>query len=151
MAVTAKVTIIGQEEVLKFTRKLAVEGQTALDSAIDEIARWVQKSARLRARIRRWAATGKMAKGISVRRIGKKRIHLEARSREAPFQEFGFRPHWIHISMLPPIVQERLYPIVRRRGFLFVKQSKPFIRPALKAVIPRIPDICRKHLRRVIK
>lgn len=80
----------------------------------------VQKSAKLRAP----SNTGGLRDSIEVREEKKGLWVLTVDSPHGVFQEEGFKPHWIHRSMIAGQEGEE--------GFAFVRKSKPFVTPALE-------------------
>lgn len=80
----------------------------------------VRKSARLRAP----KNTGGLKDSINVRQEKEGLWILEVESPHGVFQEEGFKPHWIHRSMIAGQEGES--------GFVFVTKNKPFVTPALE-------------------
>lgn len=86
----------------------------------------VQKSAKLRAP----SNTGDLRRSIKVREEKGGRWVLTVGSPYGVYQEEGFRPHWIHRSMI--VGNEG------QEGFVFVSKSKPFVAPALEHNLGRL-------------
>jgi hypothetical protein len=69
--------------------------------------------------------TKELANSIHVELTGKNEWTLFVDSPHGVFQEEGFRPHWIHSSMIKASNK------LKGKGFIFVSKSTPFVTPAL--------------------
>ncbi len=141
------ITTRGLREFRMFTRRFPMTMDNYSDEGMTQIAKNVQKSAKLRAP----RFTGFLADQITVTKT--KKNHLSVHTGEAyyaGFQEFGFKPHFIprawfarHMTApgVPAGAQGRLSADERKKGWAYVSKHKPFIRPALAVQLPRVLPI----------
>jgi hypothetical protein len=128
----------------RFQRNLNTESE----EAIYELARFVQKSAKLRAPR---GHTGKLRKGIKVEKVNKKSIRIVSQSPYGRMQEFGYRPHQVPIMYFKGLKNIGLVNrmrawasykapqlLDRKRRFITVSGYKPHIRPAIEEGVKRI-------------
>lgn len=99
----------------------------------------VQKSAKLRAP----KNTGKLRRSIKVREEKGGRWVLTVESPHGVFQEEGFKPHWIHRSMIEGNEGQE--------GFVFVSKSKPFVAPALEHQLSKLSQRMGNAVDKVIR
>jgi len=127
------IEIRGIKRLNNFFLKLPKQMNKEIMISSEKFMQFVQKSAKLRAP----RDTGKLAHSISlIKEMNEIRIVVD--SPYGIFQEFGFRPHWVHSSMSDregSTIGKRL----GRRGFIFVKEFTPFIQPALEMGLSRLP------------
>ena len=137
MAITLKVT--GMKKVENIFRNLPKEMQKEIGKNSMAFMKGVKKSAKLRAP----RDTGETSDSIKLSKKGNK-IALSVGTRAARFQEEGFKPHWIHSDMIKGSNK------LTKKGFFFVKKSKPFIQPALEKNIARLPSLLSQGTKRAI-
>ncbi len=141
------ITTRGLKEFRMFTRRFPLTMENYSDEGMTQIAKNVQKSAKLRAP----RFTGFLADQITLTKTRKN--HLTVHTGEAYYamaQEFGFKPHFIprawfarHVTApaVPASALGRLSPEEKKKGWAYVSKHKPFIRPALAAQLPRVLPI----------
>jgi hypothetical protein len=140
----------GLDKVRSFTDRLPTAVRRGVKKSSLEFARFVQKSAKLRAPR---GATGFMRSQITVRSTKKEIIIDTGVAYYAYYQEFGFTGHWIPIEYFR---QHRTspnipgIPVKNPRGFRFVRRNKPFMIPALEAGIIRLPMILGRGIKGAI-
>lgn len=105
-----------------------------------EFMRSVQKSARKRAP----RDTKELSKSIVVTKT-KSGWDLIVASKQGFYQEMGFKPHWIHSDQIEGSTK------LKRKGFFFVKKSKPFVRPALEKNLSNLSNILSKSTKQAIQ
>jgi hypothetical protein len=138
------VQIKGAKEVSNLLVMIPKRMQEEVLIANDEFARFVQKSAKLRAP----RDTGDLSRSIIVKK-GKMKVEIIVDSPYGIFQELGFRPHWVHSSMSSRgagTIGSRL----GKRGFIFVREFKPFITPALEMAITRLPMMLQRAIEKAV-
>ena len=124
-------------QLRRFFNSLPLEIDKEITKGGAEFMARVQKSAKLGAP--RTPGGGELARSIIVRKVGR-RIVLSATAPYAYFQEFGYRPHWIHSGMSNRMGR-LIGSIYGKRGFLFVSKYKPFLFPALEINLARLITI----------
>jgi len=143
-AVTYKIR--GLDKVHRGIRRVPKNTMDAVYGVLEETAKFIQKSAKLRAR--RW--TGQLAEGIRVKKA-RKYYMVESEAPYGWFQEYGFRRHWVHLSMptrsgftLRDWLASK-YPdvLVRNPKLQFIRVGglpssfRPHIRPAIEKGLSR--------------
>ena len=128
------------------------------DEIAQELANFVQKSAKLRAP----RATGTLASNIKIKKKGPKSFEVGvygASRYYAIWQERGFKPHWIPLQYVEEHYgtpgkkgqDTRTYG-EKPKGWVLAYQKKgPFIKPAIEAAIKKMPDIASKFINKSIK
>lgn len=117
-----QIQVTGLHKLNGFIKNLPKNLNKEVSKESESFMKDVQKSAKLRAP----RDTKKLVRSIHVELTGKNQWTLFVDSPEGVYQEEGFRPHWIHSSMIKgsnKLVGE---------GFFFVSKSTPFVRPALE-------------------
>ncbi len=130
---TMNIHIVGIKEVNHFFLNLPKKMDKEVMVSSEEFMRFIQRSAKIRAP----RNSGKLAQSINIKG-GKNTIGISVDSPYAYFQEFGFAPHWIHSSM-PNRSGGTVGSSLKKRGFIFVQNFKPFITPALEIGLSRLP------------
>lgn len=126
--------------------KLPKEVENQIYESGDEFVKFVQKSAKLRAP----RDTRELAYSINVTQRTKKQIVLNVGVPYGLYQEFGFRPHWIHTDMITGSNKfSQVYG--GKRGFIFVRKFTPFFMPALERGLTVLPNLIQRHLNKAIK
>lgn len=110
-----------------------------ISDAGGEFMEAVQKSAKKRAP---WD-TKFMKKNITIVKT-RSGWDLIVASRQGFFQEEGFEPHWIHSDMIEDSTK------LKRKGFFWVKESKPFVRPALEHNLSNLPKMLSSATKKAI-
>ena len=137
MVISLKIT--GLAKVENLFRNLPKEMQKEINKDSMTFMKRVRKSAKLRAP----RDTGELAKSIMI--TGKdKKIILSVSAPYAVFQEYGFKPHWIHSDMIKGSNK------LGGTGFFFVKKSTPFIIPALEHNLSQLPILLLQGTKRAI-
>lgn len=141
------VQIKGLKRTNKFLAQLPASMNKEIIKASDIFMKFVQKSAKLRAP----RMTGRLAESIKLRKTKKNEIRIMVDSPYAYFQEFGFRPHWIHSDM-----SDRMGGTVgglfnRFDSFFFVSKHKPFIMPALEVGLSKLSNMLIGHTKLAIQ
>ena len=142
MVVRINVKLTGDKEVASYYRRLERTLPRAGSAILDRYARFVQRSAKVRASARRWAASGELAQSIEVKREGKNKITVTANARSAIPQELGYTPHYISIKHLSQKARQSMKEYSfgltstgtgsGKKGLIFVMQSTPYFDPAIK-------------------
>lgn len=142
MAINVQIT--GVKEVNHLLLTLPQNMESEIMVANNEFARFVQRSAKLRAP----RDTGNLSRSIVVTSANKK-ITITVESPYGIFQEFGFRPHFVHANMsdrMGSTIGARL----GKKGFIFVQGFKPFISPALEMAIARLPMMMQRAAEKAV-
>lgn len=131
MAIVVKIK--GLEKTQKFIVEFPKKLEKNIINVQKDFCSLVQKSAKLRSpRI-----TGELANSIKIE-LKNKEINVVVDSPYAYFEEFGFRPHWIHSSM-DNRMGRKVGDILGKNGFIYVQWSgKPFIQPAMEIGLNKI-------------
>jgi|GEM_PF-2381908 len=113
----------------------------------EEFMKRVQKSAKLRAP----RFTGRLAESIKVIKNKKNEIQIIVDSPYGYFQEFGFKPHFIHSDL-----SDRMGGTVgglfnKQNSLFFVSKNKPFITPALEHNLSNLPNMLLDGTKQAIK
>jgi hypothetical protein len=138
--------INGLEKVNKFLIEFPERTEKELNLVIDEFSKRVQKSAKIRAP----RDTRELANSITVRPTAKNEVSVIVESPYGYFQEFGFRPHWIHTSMITGSNKfSQIYG--GKEGFIFVAKSTPFLQPALETNLSNLPNMLKNGMDKAIK
>jgi hypothetical protein len=141
-----QIQINGIEKLQRFMAELPIQLNKEIMSKSEDFMRFVQKSARLRAP----RDTQTLVQNINVIRVGNEIILDTGETPYAYFQEFGFRPHWIHTDQITGSNKfSQIYGEGRR--FIFVSKSKPFLMPALESGIKNLPLMLQNGLKNAIQ
>jgi len=113
----------------------------------EEFMKRVQKSAKLRAP----RFTGRLAESIKIIKNKKNEIQIIVDSPYGYFQEFGFKPHFIHSDL-----SDRMGGTVgglfnKQNSLFFVSKNKPFITPALEHNLSNLPNMLLDGTKQAIK
>lgn len=122
-----QIQIQGMRKVNYFLQNLPRNMNREINDESGSFLKDVRKSAKLRAP----RDTGELANSIKIT----KSKNTWILSVEAPYslaQEKGFKPHWIHSSMIKG--SNKLI----REGFFFVQKNKPFVQPALEKNLSKL-------------
>ncbi len=138
------VNIRGVKRVNNFLIRLTRNTEKEVKNEMMEFNKFVQKSAKLRAP----RDTGDLAKSINVRE-NKNQIIISVDSPYGIFQEKGFRPHWVHADM-PDRRGNTIGSVLNRRGFIYVRNFKPFIIPALESALTRLPMMSSRAVEKAV-
>ncbi|KKM65136.1 hypothetical protein LCGC14_1494360 [marine sediment metagenome] len=138
------IKIMGNKRMNNFVLKILKNTEKEIMKSSREFIRFIQRSAKLRAP----RETGKLAKSIVVKR-GRKIIKIIVDSPYGIFQEEGFTPHWIHTSMSDR-VGGTVGGFIGRKGFIFVRRFKPFIKPALAMGLSRLPMLMNRAMEKSV-
>ena len=118
----------------RFGRNIPHEQSRVIRKAAGEIQR--------RAKLRATRFTGKLAKGIIVKPVGKNTVRITSTAPYGGLQEYGYRPHIVstrHPKLYAWVIQKG---IVDRNGNIprkiMVRRFKPHMRPALYSVLGTI-------------
>lgn len=114
------VKITGLKELNGLVNGLGRNLMKELNKESEKFMKDVRKSAKLRAP----KNTGELRRSILLKKEGKNRWLITVESPYGVYQEEGFKPHFIHRSMISGNEGES--------GFVFVKKHTPFILPALE-------------------
>ena len=148
----------GINKVRRGIRRLRKESLTQIYGVTEKTAKFIQKSAKLRAR--RW--TGTLAENIKVKKTKRGNWIIESTAPYSVFQEYGFRRHWVHIDMPTRsgfTIKDWLatkHPEVLRLGKKFIKVGglpssfRPHLRPALEKGLERNERMLELAIRRAI-
>jgi hypothetical protein len=141
------VKVKGAREVSNFIARLGPQLNKDIMKVAGTFSTNVQKSAKLRAP----RLTGRLAESINVKKGKKNQISISVDSPYGYFQEYGFRPHFIHSNM-----SDRMGGTVgglfgKFNSFFFVAKHKPFIIPALEHNIARLPEMLSQGTKQAIK
>jgi len=151
------ITTRGLDSFRRFVRRFPLTMENYSDEGMTQIAKTVQKSAKLRAP----KFTGFLANQITV--IKTKKNHLAVHTGEAYYamaQEFGFKPHLIPKAYfarhktapaVPAMAQGKLSAEERSKGYAWVSRNKPFIRPALAVTFPRVVPIMINKVNKAVR
>ncbi|MFW9872067.1 MAG: HK97 gp10 family phage protein [Candidatus Thorarchaeota archaeon] len=134
------IKVTGLKETNGFLRGLPINLRKEINSESEQFMKDVRKSAKLRAP----RDTKELANSIIIKKDGNTWI-LRVTSPYGVYQEEGFKPHWIHSDMIKGSSK------LKRRGFFFVKKSKPFIGPALEHNLNKLSQRMNKATTRAIK
>lgn len=145
-----KISVRGLARVNEFITKLPKKMDNEMNKKSIEFARNTQKSAKLRAP----RFSGQLAESISVR-TGKNQIKITVESPYGMFQEFGFTPHFLPRGM----VVHGGYRIsdwmsskgLTGTGIIPSGQPHPFIIPALKINLAKLPTMLTNATKNAIK
>jgi len=122
-----QIQVLGLNKLNGFLSGLPRNLRNEISKESGQFMKDVKKSAKLRAP----RDTRELTNSIILTEKGKGTWVLSVESPHGVFQEEGFRPHWIHTSMI--IGSNKFEQIYGGRDkFIFVKKSKPFVRPALE-------------------
>ena len=135
MAQLLQVQIKGVKRVNKFYTLLPISMEKEIISKSEEFMRRVQKSAKLRAP----RFTGRLAESIKVIKNKKNEIKIIVDSPYGAFQEYGFKPHFIHSDMSDRIGGTVGGLFNQANSLFFVSKFKPFIAPALEHNLSNLP------------
>lgn len=147
--ITLKVTITGEQETLRYIQKINKTLPKAGEKIIKKYADFVKRSAKVRARVRRWAATGETSRSIKVSPEGKNKISVSMESRAAPFQELGYAPHYVSIANLSKRAKQSLEIWKRgnpsktttgKKGMIFVRTFEPILSPAIEKANEKLDE-----------
>jgi len=141
-----QVKVKGLKRFNNFSAKLGPSLDKQIRKSGMGFMRNTQKSAKLRAP----RSTGELAKSIKIQKKGKE-IVLVVNSPYGYFQEYGFKPHWVH-ALLP--TRNKLGTIgeaLNIAGFIKVSKYTPFITPALEMTIARLPERLTKATKQAIR
>ena len=134
------IKVKGLNKLQGFLRGLPKNLREEIGKESEQFMLDVRKSAKLRAP----RDTGALARSIIVIKKGKTRWILEVQSPYGVFQEEGFRPHFVHSSMIKGTNK------LTREGLFFVSKSKPFVRPALEHQLGKLAQRMSKATKRAI-
>lgn len=162
MVVRINVTLRGDKEVASYYRKLEKTLPRAGSAVLDRYARFVQRSAKIRASAqRRWAASGKLSQSIDVKREGKNKISVTANARSAIPQELGYKPHYVSIKHLSPrarqAMKEYSFGLTStgtgsgKKGVIFVRDYTPYFSPAIKKANANIDRWIKDELDKAVR
>jgi len=140
------VQVKGIRRVNKIVRGLGRELQKEILNKSEKFNSFVQKSAKLRAP----RSTGELAQSIRVFRKGNE-IHLIVGSPYGRYQEFGFRPHWVHALMPTKNKLGTIGAAFNVSGFVFVSKHTPFIQPALESGMTHLPIMLSDGVKQAIR
>ena len=126
-------------------KRLPKDTLTAIYGVTEKTAKFIKKSAKLRAR--RW--TGTLADNIEIKKTRKGNWIIESGAPYSTFQEYGFKRHWVHIDMPTRsglTIKDWLatkHPEVLMMGKKFIKVGglsssfRPHLKPALEKGLER--------------
>lgn len=149
MAQAVKVTMAGWTGVQRYLRGLPHKAKIQGKALTKRTARFIVRSAKQRVAPLK-TGTGKLMRSIRAEPItngyrvmaGEGAVN-KAGVNYARFQEYGFRPHYIHRDMIE--VGSRLRRVHRTgkdiRDFLFVSRWTPFMGPAFRKALNRLDNI----------
>jgi len=138
--------IRGLNRLNGFLRGLPTNLRNEISKESESFMLDIRKSAKLRAP----KDTRELANSIRVFKESENTIVLNVGAPWGIFQEEGFRPHWIHTSMI--IGSNKFSQIYGgKEGFIFVSKSKPFIRPALEHHLNKLAQRISKAKNRAIQ
>ena len=143
--------IKGIDKRYRFLFRLPKELSKEIAKSAEQFMRNVQKSAKLRAP----RATGLLASQITIKKQGKRIVLTTGRVPYAYFQEFGFAPHTIPVQYLEmhyssPGARGQRIPGAQISGYVWVARNKPFIMPALKSNLAKLPSLLSKGAKNAI-
>jgi len=141
-----KVQVKGLNKVRRYLSNLGPRINKQIMKAGDEFTGFVQKSAKLRAP----RMTGELARSIKKKK-GRKHITVFSDSPYAAFQEFGFKPHWVHAGTSTRNSAGTIGAAYNVSGFLFVKKHTPFILPAFEMGISQLPNLIERKMAKALK
>ena len=160
MAEVVKVTMTGWTGVQRYLRGLPHKAKIQGKALTKRTAQFIVRSAKQR------VAPGKTGTGKLMRSIRKEPITNGYRVMAgegavnkvgvnyARFQEYGFKPHWIHRDMIE--TGSRLRKVGRTgkniRNFFYVSKWTPFMGPAFRKALNRLDNIeLKRTANRVVK
>jgi len=152
---TIQLKWVGLKETEKYFINLPKKLNKAAKQSRIAVAKFLQKSARLRAN-RGW--TGNLADSIVVEPKGKNTIQVTVGARYGYFVEHGIHPSVIPFDYLEQhLTSPGSRGVDTRRfgvtpvGWVSPKPARPFFAPALEATKRQIPTIQDRTLARAIK
>lgn len=161
MVIRLNVTVKNDKFVFKYLRKVGTNLPAASNNILKRYANFVRRSARRRAKVGRWAASGKLRDSIRVETGEKNSIKIIADSRSAPAQELGFTPHYISIEHLSKEARDAMKTYSRgmtktgtgsgKKGVIFVRQSKPYFSPAIDKANTKLPAWIDEEMNKAIR
>jgi len=137
-----KATMAGDNRLTAHIKRMKTDLPMIGFRTIRELAKRTQISMKLRAPM----DTGDLRKSIEVRVISQQKLMLTTgNGLERPYdvyQEYGFSPHFVHISMINPQAKLRRWMASKGKRVVRVKKSKPFVEPTItEYLIPNTPVI----------
>lgn len=146
----------GVGRAMSFFTKLTNQGPEIENKVSTQIAKEIQKSARLRAPM----ITGTLKECIVTRVTKKGKVIITVKPPAGgPFgyaaaQEFGYTPHmipWEYFDIHFRVPGMKIDWFASPKGFSRVKAYKPFIRPAMAATYPHMKPIAIKIVKEAIR
>lgn len=150
------IQVKGLEKTRRYFNRIAKRVPHLTRRMSKEIAKKIQKSAKLRAP----RATGQLAESIRIRSI-ENGFAVRVESPYGVYQEEGFIPHRIK-GDTPSRTGYRFTDWLRAKGsdipeeralsmWFWVSKSKPFMKPAFQKTMDEMPHILRRYGRKIIK
>lgn len=147
MAITFNLNIQGLNKVQSMIVKAGQEFPKTPYRVCDRLARFTQKSAKLRAP----KFTGHLSRNITIIALPYKKLEINVTTPYAYFQEFGYKSHIIPIFYMQmhsrrPAARGVKRKLKKGEGYATVSRFKPFITPALEAGLNNLPNYIREEL-----
>jgi hypothetical protein len=149
--VDTKVTMAGDNRLAAHIKRMKMDLPVIGFRTINEIAKRTQLSMKLRAPRDR----GDLRDSIQINVLSQSRLELSTgNGLERPYdvyQNYGFTPHFVHISM---IKAGNLQRFMTSRGIrmVMVRKHKPFVEPTItEYLIPNAPIIVQQIFEQFLK